>query len=285
MNEGINLDLLGRPAKAGRPSNLALYRPYWCTDETITTLSGAAVNCAEWFQLYGGYIFRTFSTGETTDLFNIPGAMRTYIGGRIREFTASLSSRENLSKDQLASAQLARWFEPPEKPNLALQVPPLHLFCDQWERAVLLAKKLMYVARRRPYLVRSAVMGYCYAATTHRHVILTDKKDAEYGELLFDLVKELHLGELAIQYVGFRAGSRKTDVEDLRQQLGLPPADADYETTNNLDSPARLNHIGIKLCWGDSHRASAAWHQVAVLAAVTELWRCVSRPDGLHRFL
>lgn len=30
----------------------------------------------------------------------------------------------------------------------------------------------------------------------------------------------------------------------------------DYETTNYLDSPAHLNHIGIRICWGDSHRAS-----------------------------
>jgi hypothetical protein len=285
MNDGTNLNLLGRPARAGRPSNLALYRQYWRTKEIITTLPGAQVNCAEWFQLYGGYIFRTFSTGETTEFFNIPNPMRTHIKDRLERITTSLEVHKGASKYNPADAQLTRWFEPPENRKLELQVPPLHLSCDQWERAVLLAKKLMYVARRRPYLVSDAVLGYCYAATTHRHVILTDKKDAEYGELLFDLVKELHLGELAIQYVGFRAGSRKTDVEALRQQLGLPPADADYETTNNLDSPARLNHIGIKLCWGDSHRASPAWHQVAVLAAITELWRCVSRPDGLHRFL
>jgi hypothetical protein len=192
---------------------------------------------------------------------------------------------EGVSEYNPADAQMARWFEPPENRKLELRVPPLHLSRDQWARAVLLAKKLMYVARRRPYLVSDAVLGYCYAATTHRHVILTDKKDAEFGALLFDLVKELHLGAPAIRYVGFRAGSRQTDVEALRQRLDLPPAERDYETTNNLDSPARLNHIGIRMCWGDSHRSSPEWHQVAVLAAVTELWHCVSRPDGLHRFL
>lgn len=284
MNDGINLDLLGRP-KPGRPSNLALYREYWYPTESINPLPVAPGNCAEWFQLYGGYIFRTFSTGEKTDLFNIPEAMRTYINGRIREFTASLGRRENLLKDQLAGAQLARWFETSENPHLKLRVPPLHLSGEAWDRAVLLATKLMHVARRRPYLVRSAVLGYCYAATTHRHVIMTDATDAEWGKIIFELLKELNLGGPAIRYVGFRAGSLQTDVPARARAFDLPSAPEDYETTNNLDSPVRLNHIGIRVCWGDSRRASSEWHQVAVLAAVTELWRCVSRTDGLHRLL
>jgi len=285
MNDGINLDLLGRTEKTGRPSNLAFYREYWYPTESINPLLVAKVNCAEWFQLYGGYIFRTFSTAETTEFFDIPDPMRTHIKDRLERISTSLEVCKGNSKCSPADARLPRCFEPPENPNLALHVPPLHLSCDQWERAVLLARKLMYVARRRPCLVRSAVLGYCLAATTHRYVITTDAMNAEYGKTLFELMKELHLGEPAIRYVGFRAGSDQTDVKALRKRLRLPPAEADYETTNNLDGPARLNHIGIRVCWGDSHRASPEWHQVAVLAAVTELWRCVSRTDGLHRFL
>ena len=36
---------------------------------------------------------------------------------------------------------------------------------------------------------------------------------------------------------------------------------------------------------GDMHRASPEWHQVAILAAITELWGCVSRTGGYHRLL
>jgi hypothetical protein len=71
-------------------------------------------------------------------------------------------------------------------------------------------------------------------------------------------------------------------VPALVREFGLPSAPEDYETANNLDSPARLNHIGIRVCWGDSRRPSPEWHQVAVLAAVTELWRCVTGTNGFH---
>ena len=84
------------------------------------------------------------------------------------------------------------------------------------------------------------------------------------------------LKQRGIRYVRFRVGSSQNDVPALAKAFGLRSAPEDYETTTNLDSPARLSHIGIRVCWGDSHRASPEWHQVAALAAVTELWRCVT---------
>ncbi len=283
MDDRHKVDSRGRPSKEGRPSNLAFYRQQWCGEASIIPLPGAPMNCAEWFQLYGGYIFRTFSTCESTDLFDIPETMRLYIQGRLEQIATRPEGPEGTPMDQSANAQLARWFEPPVNPSLKLALPPLHLSNQAWEKAVSLARKLMCVARRRPYLVRSAVLGYCYAATTHRYVIITDAIDARYGKLLFELMDELHLDGPMIRYVGFRAGSRQNDVPALAKAFGLPSAPDDYETANNLDSPARLNHIGIRVCWGDSHRASPEWHQVAVLAAVTELWRCVAGTNGFHR--
>ena len=229
------------------------------------------------------------------DLFDIPETMRAYIRGRLEQIATRPDEPEepegpeqpgDASKDGSdisRDAQLARWFEPPANPSLKLDLPPLHLSNEAWEKAVSLARKLMCVARRQPYLARSAVLGYCYAATTHRYVIITGANDAEYGKMLFELVEELHLDGPALRFVGFRAGSRRTDVPALVRAFGLPSAPDDYETANNLDSPARLNHIGIRVCWGDSHRASPEWHQVAVLAAVTELWRCVTGTNGVHR--
>jgi hypothetical protein len=294
MDNRGNVDSRGRSSKEGRPSNLAFYRRFWCPDGSIIPLDGAVVNCAEWFQLYGGYIFRTFSTAEATDLFEIPETMRAYIRGRLEQIAtkpekpkkpAGPKQRRDASKnesDNSPDAQLARWFEPPLNPSLKLDLPPLHLSNEAWEKAVSLARKLMCVAQRRPHLVRSAVLGYCLAATTHRYVVITDANDAEYGKMLFKLLHELHLHGPVIRYVGFRAGSRRNDVPALAKAFELPSAPHDHETANNLDSAARLNHIGIRVCWGDSHRSSPEWHQVAVLAAVTELWRCVTGTNGFH---
>lgn len=293
MADRRRVDSTNLSSNEGRPSNLAFYRPYWLPTVNITPLDDVPVNCAEWFQLYGGYIFRTFSTGESTELFDIAEKMRAYIRERLEKITRPDEQQVADSPEELKGApkknanispeaQLARWFEPPENPTLKLGLPPLHLSNGAWEQAVALAQKLMSVARRRPYLVRSAVLGYCYAATTHRYVVITDAKDAEYGKALFELLEELHLDGPAIRYVGFRAGSRQTNVPNLAKAFNLPPAPDDYETSNNLDSPARLNHIGIRVCWGNSRRASPEWHQVAVLAAVTEMWRCVTGTNGFH---
>jgi hypothetical protein len=292
MDDKKNMNSRGRHSREGRPSNLAFYRQYWCPAASIDPLSDVPVNCAEWFQLYGGYIFRTFSTGEATDLFDIPETMRAHIRGRVEKVATRTAKpggpgqAENAPKEESESspwAQLARWFERPVNPSLKLALPPLHLSNEAWDKAASLARKLMCVARRQPCLVRSAVLGYCYAATTHRYVIITGANDAEYGNLLFELIDELHLDGLAIRYVGFRAGSSQNDVPALAKTFGLPSAPDDYETANNLDSPVRLNHIGIRVCWGDSHRSSPEWHQVAVLAAVTELWRCITGANAFHR--
>ncbi len=57
------------------------------------------------------------------------------------------------------------------------------------------------------------MLGYCYAATTHRHVIMTDANDAVSGKMLFKLVEEFHIGGQAIYYyAGSRVGSHQTDV-------------------------------------------------------------------------
>jgi hypothetical protein len=297
MDGSNNMNSRRISAKEGRPSNLALYREYWSPAESITPLNGAVMNCAEWFQLYGGYIFRTFSTGEATDSFEIPETMCAYIRSRLERITTESAEREQPAGSEQprcalmnksgnpSDAQLARWFVPPLNPSLTTALPPLHLSKKAWERSVSLARKLMTVARRQPYLVRSAVSGYCYAATTHRYVIISDAHDAEYGKMLFKLVDELDLDGPTLRYVGFRAGARQNAVQALARSFGLPSAPGDYETANNLESLARLNHLGIRICWGDSHRSSPEWHQVAVLAAVTELWRCVTSTKRFHSAL
>jgi hypothetical protein len=293
MADRRRVDSTNLSSTEGRPSNLAFYRPYWFPTGSIMPLDDVPVNRAEWFQLYGGYIFRTFSTGESTEFFDIPKTMRSYINERVEKIAKLKVQRvsdrfvdskgESKRKINSPEAQLARWFEPPENPSLKLAVPPLHLSNEAWEQAATLAQKLMTVARRHPSLVRCVVLGYCYAATTHRHVIITNVNDADYAKMLFDLVEELHLNGPALRYVGYRAGSRQTDVAALVKAFGLPAAPHDHETANNSDSPARLNHIGVRVCWGDSRRPSAEWHQVAVLAAVTELWSCVTGTNGVNR--
>jgi hypothetical protein len=50
----------------------------------------------------------------------------------------------------------------------------------------------------------------------------------------------------------------------------------EFETANNVKSPARLNHAGIKLCWVGSSRASQEWYEVALLTSIISLWRCIT---------
>ena len=139
------------------------------------------------------------------------------------------------------------------------------------------------LARRRPCLVRSVVLGYCYAATTRRYVVMTDAQDTEFGRLLIELVRELHLKELKIHLVGFRVGYNLPDIGRWMRTLGLPlTTPVEFETANNVESMARLNHVGIKVCWGESSRASQEWHEVALLAAITSLWRCVTPSRGFE---
>ena len=265
-------------AKVGRPSNLAMFREDWCMSGGTELLAGATAAIPNWFRLCGGYIFRAYSTDESTKRFHVPGPMQDHIHNRLAQITASLppGRRRRASAD----AQLARWFEPPDSPRLKLLVPPLYLSGNTWDQAELLSRKLMYLALRRRGLVRSVVLGYCYAATAQRHVIITDTEDAEYAKIVEELVKELKIPELTIHHVGFRVGLRETDVEAVRLELGLEPAPFHHETANNLHSPARLNHLGIRLCWGSSPSATREWHHVAVLAATIELWRWLLPGNG-----
>lgn len=273
MDDDIDLSNDRTSAKGGRPSNLAVFREHWCSPGDVDQLAGAPPSIPDWFSMYSGYIFRTYSTGESTHLFDVPGPMQAHIHNRLGQITASLPCAVQ-RRPPGADVQLARWFEPPDNPRLdGLLVPPLHLSRTTWDRAQLLSTRLMYLARRRRRLVQSAVLGYCYAATTQRHVIITDAADAEYAKILEEVVEELKTPELAIHHIGFRVGLRETDVEAVRLELGLAAAPVHHETANNLRSPARLNHIGIRLCWGDSPSAAREWHHVAVLAATIELWR------------
>ena len=142
---------------------------------------------------------------------------------------------------------------------------------------------MMAVARRSPYLVRSAVLGYCYGATTRRYVVMTDAKDAEFGKLLIELVGELHMKGLKVHLVGFRVGFNLPDIGQWLRVLELPATTlVEFETANNVKSLARINHVGIKVCWGGSSRASHEWHEVALLAAIISLWRCVTPSHGFE---
>jgi len=139
------------------------------------------------------------------------------------------------------------------------------------------------VARRKPYLVRSAVLGYAYATTTRRYVIMTDAQDAVFGTLLIELVRELHISRVKIHLLGFRIGCNLPDIGLWIRALGLPATTpVEFETANNLHSPARLKHVGIKVCWSGPTRASREWHEVTLLAAITELWRSVTPSHGFE---
>ena len=113
--------------------------------------------------------------------------------------------------------------------------------------------------------------------TVHR---TQGESDAADAKILEEVVEELNIPQLAIHHIGFRVGSRQTDVEARRPELGLEPAPVHFETANNLSSPARLNHLGVRVCWGDSPSATREWHHAAVLAAA---WSCGAGADPEQR--
>jgi hypothetical protein len=88
-----------------------------------------------------------------------------------------------------------RLLDETDKPGLNLVSPASRLSKSQWGRACRLGRALMSLARRRPYLVRTAVLGYCCAAITRRYVVMTDAEDAEFGKLIIEVVRELHFNE------------------------------------------------------------------------------------------
>lgn len=291
----------GLDGKNGRPSYLAQHRESWLPEGKIEPLEVAPMDRADWFSLYGGYIHRAFRTGEPTDGFGVPEPMRRHIEKRLTELTA-VKRMKKVPRSMQADRQLSRLLSKPVKrdksdnaenpgkpdnadksddPKLALLSPSSRLSKTGWERACRLASRLMALARREPSLVQSAVLGYCLAATSRHYVIMTDEQDAVYGRLLIEFVKELHISGLKVHLVGFRLGCNLPDIGRWLRVLGLqtiPPVD--FETTNNVGSPARLNHVGIKVCWGRSSRTSQEWHEVALLAAITELWRSVTPSHG-----
>ena len=224
----------------------------------------------------------------------MPEPMRQHIEKRLTELTV-IDKMEEVPRPMQGDKQLSRLLDKPDNrdkldnpgkaddPKLALLSPSSRLSQTGWERACRLASRLMAAARRRSSLVQSAVLGYCFAATTRRYVVMTDEQDAVFGSQLIELVKELHISGLKIHLVGFRLGCNLPDIGRWLRVLGLrPTTPVDFETANNIGSPARLNHVGIKVCWGGSSRASQEWHEVALLAAITELWRCVTPSHGFE---
>ncbi len=102
------------------------------------------------------------------------------------------------------------------------------------------------------------------------------------GRLLIELVHGLQIG-LKFHLVGFRLGCNLPDIGHWIRLLGLrTTTPVEFEAANNYESPARLNYVGIKVCWGGSSRASREWHEVALLAAITELWRSVTPSHGFE---
>lgn len=282
------------PDQTGRPSYLGQFRDDWRSDLGIEPLLVAPVNCADWFKVYGGYIHRAFRTDEPTDKFNVPEPMRQYIEARLQKLTV-LHEMDEVPRSMQADKQLSRLLNKPDKlgnsdnlekpgdPRLALFSPSSRLSQAGWKRACRLASRLMALARRRPRLVRSVVLSYGYAATTRRYVVMTDAEDAEFGKLLIEAVHELHISELKIHLVGFRVGSNLPDIGHWLRLLELrPTTPVEFETANNVKSMARLKHVGIKLCWGAPSRASQEWHEVALLAALIELWRSVTPSHGFE---
>jgi hypothetical protein len=144
------------------------------------------------------------------------------------------------------------------------------------ERAIELSHALLRIARRDPYFVRLAVLGYCCAVSDRRRIILTDMRVVEYGQIIIGLVKELKLPWLEIRLVGYMVGDEKGHMKKWLEILKPgPTTQIDYVQAENQSSQAELEHIGIDIRNTVSKRNSLEFLEVMVIAASAEMWRCV----------
>jgi hypothetical protein len=124
------------------------------------------------------------------------------------------------------------------------------------------------------------VLGYLYAVDERLQVRLTGREYAPYGRVLISLVDQivnrLYSPWLCWRLVGFEIDGERKDPAGWFEDLGLKPTRIPFTKPNAPGNRAELDHIRIDVCFaGGESRLSREFCEVMLLAAVTELWRCV----------
>lgn len=158
--------------------------------------------------------------------------------------------------------------------------PDLQISGVRRERAIELSRALLDVTKQDPILVRHAALVYLYAVDERMQVRLTDREYAPHGRVLIRLVdqvaKRLHSPWICWRLVGFEIDGEHKDPAGWFEDLGLEPTEIPFVKPNTPDNRAELDHIRIDVCFATGkYRLSREFHEVMLLTAVAELWRCV----------
>jgi hypothetical protein len=224
----------------------------------IEPLDLAQLNSADWFLRCHGYL-QNLSCPEIDYQSGLTTAMESHIGEQLRRLKETPLNK--LFKTSAANQ---------------MDLPDLRLSSNQIEQAIELSHALFRIARRDPYVVRCAVLGYCYAVSDRRRIRLTDLLVAEYGQTLVRLVKHLKLPWIEVRLIGYQVADEKGDLSAWLKVI-KPGRNTrlEFVLAENQSSRAELGHIGIDIRNAESQRSSVAFFAVMVTAATTEIWRCV----------
>jgi hypothetical protein len=163
--------------------------------------------------------------------------------------------------------------------------PDLQVSGVRRERAIELSEALVAVTRNVAYLVRHAVLGYLYAANDRLQVVLIDRQYAPYGRVFIDLAdriaERLDCSWLTWRLIGVKVDGERGDPAGWWADLCLEPnLHVGFTKANTAHNRAELDHIRIDICSAfGKHRLSREFYEVMILAAATELWKCV-RPKA-----
>ena len=115
-------------------------------------------------------------------------------------------------------------------------------------------------------------------------VRLTGREFAPYGRVLISLVDQvaerLHSPWICWRLVGIEVDKERKDprgwLRDLIFEPNRIPTNIPFINPKTPHNTAELDHILIKACFaGGKYRVSREFYEVMLLAAVTELWKCV----------
>jgi len=244
------------PVKRGRPPNLALLAREDSLAENIDWLHLPDLNASTWFEKVSNYVTNLrFSKNDY--LSGLSEAAICHIDGAFGRLTTTVASK----------------FFTDATPDKRL-VPDLRLWGARRERCFKISRDLLIATRQDPYTMRYLATGYCWAAKDSMRIYLKDKKDAEFGIPFIRLVRAL---KLSCRFVGFDKEQHRTDFKEWRDVLEIPePTEVECEGLRDQSSEAELEHFAIDVCIPGLKRKSREFHEVMLMAAAAELWRCVA---------
>lgn len=253
------------PSRRGPRGNLAqFYRDRSSElEQPISPLNYARIDEPDWFARTQ-HLVLNLRYGIKVDNLGFAPAMITHVVKSI---------------NQMAKVPIGNQFV--VDPLTNCHYPDLQVSGVRRERAIELGKALMAVTRNDPYIIRHAVLGYLYAANDRMQVVLTGHQYAPYGRVLISLVgqirERLDHPWLTWRLVGFEVDGERGDLAGWLVDLSLEPDfHVEFTKANTAHNKGELDHIRIDVCSAlGKHRLSREFQEVMVLAAATELWKCV----------